>query len=233
VLTRPQTSPQIIDRQPGRAGELVLRENDGHHELISNGVFLMDTRDGRSERELVRRALGATDGHGGQSAGKHVLIAGLGVGFSLVEALSATTPDGDVEVARVVVLEWEPAVVAWHRSILGPRTGGAVHDPRVRCRIEDIVAWLRRPATDVFDAVCLDVDNGPDWTVAPGNAWLYSDEGLAALHDRIDPGGALTVWASDRSAAFEQRLGHRFGAVRTFAVPVARGAPDIIYLARR
>ncbi len=219
----PSRRPTTVARESGLAGELVLREHDGVYELISNGVFLMDSSDGRSERELVALALAATDGW----HDRHVLLAGLGVGFSLAEALGAS----DVE--RVVVVESEPAVVRWNRELTGPRTGGRVDDPRVQCDVADVVTWLQGPVTERFDVICLDVDNGPDWTVRDENRWLYTDEGLDAAHDRLVEGGALTVWSAARAPAFERRLRRRFGAVERREVPVARGGPDVLYLARR
>lgn len=218
----PEPTTKTIARQPGRSGELALRERAGDYEIISNGMFLMDTRDGRSERMLVRSALDAA----GPAHARRVLIAGLGVGFSLAEALSSPT------VAEVLVIEWEPAVVAWNRTTTGARTGGCVDDSRVRCEIADLVDWLQRPAGDVFDVLCLDVDNGPHWTVAPSNRWLYENEGLQAMGERLTEGGVLTVWSAEHVPAFEQRLQRGFGDVRRIEVPVARGEPDVIYLAR-
>lgn len=213
---------RTVDRRPGRAGELALRERAGDYEIISNGVFLMSTRDGRSERALVRAALDPIP----RAGDRGVLVAGLGVGFSLAEALAS--PD----VARVVVVEWEPAVVAWNRTRTGARTGGSVDDPRVTCETADLVAWLRQPVGDRFDAVCLDVDNGPHWTVAPANRWLYRDAGIAALRGRLADGGVLCVWSAAHVPAFEDRLRRRFRIVERLEVPVARGEPDVIYRAR-
>jgi spermidine synthase len=221
----PTTEPptRTIARQPGRSGELMLRERAGEYEIISNGVFLMDTRDGRSERLLVRAALDATS----SGRERRVVIAGLGVGSSLAEALSC--PD----VVEVLVIEWEPAVVEWNRTTTGARTGGRVDDARVRCEIADLVEWLQRPANELFDVFCLDVDNGPHWTVSPSNLWLYEDAGLAAMRGRLVEGGALSIWSAAHVAVLEQRLQRRFGRVRRLEVPVARGEPDVVYLAHR
>ena len=212
-----------MSRRRGRAGELALRERGGDYEIISNGVFLMDTRDGRSERLLVRWALEAmlpsTEGR--------VLIAGLGVGWSLAEALAS------LDVVDVLVIEWEQAVVTWNRTTTGSRTGGCVADPRVRCEITDLVAWLQRPSAERFDAICLDVDNGPDWTVSPTNGWLYTDQGLEALRDRLGEGGVLTVWSAGHLGAFERRLKRHFRDVRRRELQVPRGEPDVVYLAER
>jgi spermidine synthase len=215
-----------IARAPGRAGELVLRSDGDHLELISNGVFLMDTRDGRSERLLVRAAVAAAT-----RPVRRILLGGLGLGFSLAEALAVPG------VERVVVVEVERAVVAWNRDHAAPVTGGSVDAAGVECVVADLVAWLRDPSQTAdagpFDAICLDIDNGPDWLVTDDNAWLYGDEGLAALRDRLRPGGALTVWSSRPVTTFRARLGHHFAAVGSIDLEVARGEPDTIYHARR
>ncbi len=212
---------RTLARHPGRAGELALRERDGDYEIISNGVFLMDTRDGRSERLLVRSALDLV----ASSTPCRVLLGGLGVGFSLAEALASP------EVSEVVVVEWEPAIVDWCRATIGARTGGDLGDPRVRCEDADLVEWLQRPWAETFDAICLDVDNGPHWTVSPGNSWLYGAEGLAAVQARLAARGVLAVWSAEQVPTFERRLRGRFREVQREEVPVARGAPDIVYLA--
>ncbi|HEX6469654.1 MAG TPA: spermidine synthase [Streptosporangiaceae bacterium] len=213
--------PVVVERAPGRAGgELVLRRAGADHEIISNGVFLMDTRGGTSERLLVRGALA------GAAGAARVLIGGLGVGFSLAEA--ADHPRAAV--AEVTVVELEPAVIAWHRTHLRGCSAGALDDPRVTVTCADLLDWL--PATpDRFDAICLDIDNGPHWTVTERNAGLYGDAGLGLLAERLAPGGRLAVWSANAAPAFARRLRARFGHVEVRAVPVARGEPDMIYFA--
>ncbi len=129
---------RIVERAPGRQGELALRAVGDHYEIISNGVFLMDTRNGESERLLVRLAL-----RGGADRWR-LLIGGLGVGFSLAEALRSD------RLERVTVVEIEPKIVEWNRTCLAPYSGDALSDPRVRLVVEDVVAWLdreREPST--------------------------------------------------------------------------------------
>lgn len=213
---------RTVSRVTGRAGELVLRERAGHYEIISNGVFLMDTRDGRSERLLMRWALDSM-----RSPEMHILIAGLGVGWTLGEALRS--PD----VADILIIEWEPDVVRWNKTITGALTGSNLDDPRVRYDIDDLVAWLQRPTDETFNIICLDVDNGPRWTVSPTNQWLYEDEGITAMHDRLADGGVLTVWSAARDERYEKRLHQRFRHVHHRESPARRGEPDIIYLAQR
>ncbi|MDI1462628.1 spermidine synthase [Catellatospora sp. KI3] len=211
-------SATTVDRAVTSRGELVLRESDGHYEVISNGVFLMDTRAGQSERLLVRAALDTAPD------GARLLIGGLGVGFSLAEAAASARP------AHITVAEIEPTLVAWHRGPLARFSAGAMDDPRVRVVTADLTAWLRTSA-ETFDAICLDIDNGPDWTVFDGNAALYTDDGLELLRRHLTPAGVLAVWSAGESPAFARRLDAAVGPVRTLRVPVPRGEPDIVYLA--
>lgn len=212
--------PRVLERVAGRLGELVLRGDGTDFELISNGVFLMDTRGGASERLLVRAALERLEGPA------RLLIGGLGVGFSLAEALASAL------VERVTVVEIEPVVVAWNRTHLAARAGDPLSDPRVEVVVADLLDWLRSGG-ERFEAICLDVDNGPGWTVADGNRALYGEEGLALLRARLLPGGVLSVWSAAAEEAFEARLLRRFGRVERFAVPALRGEPDVVYAASR
>jgi spermidine synthase len=202
-----------VERLQTPRGELVLRRDGDHHEIVSNGMFLMDTRDGRSERELVRAAV--------RGPGARVLIGGLGVGFSLAEALR-------LDPAAVTVVEIEPAVVRWNREHLGTT---ALDDPRVTLVVADLVAFLGT-SPDRYDAICLDVDNGPEWTVTVDNATLYGDQGLSAVDRRLAPGGTLAVWSANRAPAFEARLRARYAEVRTIEVAVPRGEPDVVWAVR-
>ncbi|HEY6747573.1 MAG TPA: hypothetical protein VI357_17870 [Mycobacteriales bacterium] len=201
-----------VERLQTPRGELVLRRDGEHHEIVSNGMFLMDTRNGDSERALVRAAV--------RGPGARVLIGGLGVGFSLAAAL-------ELAPAAVTVVEIEPAVVRWNREHLGT---AALDDPRVTVLVDDLAAVLRTPGE--YDAICLDVDNGPEWTVTVDNASLYGESGLSAVDDRLAPGGTLAVWSAGRASAFEARLRARYADVRTIEIPVPRGEPDIVWTAR-
>jgi spermidine synthase len=202
-----------VERLQTPRGELVLRRDGEHHEIVSNGMFLMDTRNGSSERALVRAAV--------RGPGARVLIGGLGVGFSLAEALA-------LDPAAVTVVEIEPAVVRWNRSHL--RTA-ALDDPRVRVVVADLAAFLT--GAGAYDAICLDVDNGPEWTVTVDNTSLYGESGLSAVDRRLAPGGTLAVWSANRAPAFEARLRARYPEVGVVEIPAARGEPDVVYTARR
>lgn len=224
----------VLARVDGRCGELVLRAaGGGHFEVIANGVFLMDTRGGASERLLVTAAADR------MPPGGHVLVGGLGVGFSLAAALAHPA------VHRVAVVEREPAVVEWARGPLAPFNGGALADPRVSCVEADLVAFLLgctaqpggaaqpdHAAAGRYDAICLDIDNGPEWTVTEGNRSLYGAAGLDAVARRLSPGGVLAVWSASAAPEFAARLRARFDEVDVLAVPVPRGEPDTVFVAR-
>jgi len=214
--------PVVLDRRDGPFGETVLRRSGDRLEIIANGTFLMDTSDGRSERLLVDAALAALPP---DRAAATVLIGGLGVGFSLARAVAEPRWGG------VTVVERDPAVIDWHR--LGhfvPYSGDALADPRVRLVTDDLTAYVTGTA-DTYDALCLDIDNGPDWTVTENNGSLYKPSGLSACRERLTSGGVLAVWSAQPSAAFEAALrGAGFGEVRTLEVPVARGVPDVVHV---
>lgn len=209
---------EVHDRRTGPHGELVLRGDGDHFEIISNGVFLMDTRAGGSERLLVRATLERL------ARPSDLLIGGLGVGFSLAEALRSPYA------RSITVVECEPAVIGWHAGPLRPYSEGALDDPRVRVECADLLAWLGT-ASGRYDALCLDIDNGPDWTVRADNAALYGPEGLDLLASRLRPGGVLAVWSAAAVPAFEDRLRQRFTGVSARSVEVVRGEPDVVYLA--
>jgi len=209
----------VVERVVTPRGELVLRRTQGHYEIIDNGVFLMDTRNGASERLLVRAALDAC----GQPRVR-LLIGGLGVGFSLDEALRHPA------VTEVVVVEREEAVIRWHATHFGAQASRARKDRRTRVVNADLTAWLVEGAAR-FDAICLDVDNGPEWTVAAGNAVLYTEEGLSRLGRRLVPGGVLAVWSAMAAPGFHAALGRQFTSVQVHLVEVPRGDPDHVYVA--
>ncbi|MFD7814080.1 spermidine synthase [Streptomyces sp. NPDC059785] len=216
--------PEVIDRRDGPYGEVVLRRHGELLQIIANGCFLMDTSDGRSERLLVDAAYAALDGR----AGPAVLIGGLGVGFSLAHAAA------DPRWGRITVVEREPAVIGWHRAgPLSEISAGALADPRTEVVEADLVRHVHETSA-TYDALCLDIDNGPGWTVTEGNDDLYSTAGLAGCARVLKPGGVLAVWSAQPSPEFEGTLRNAgFQRVRTKEIPVARGVPDVVHLAVR
>lgn len=214
--------PRVLDRVTTPRGELVLRRVGDHLEVVSSGIFLMDTRGGGSERALVREALRA---HG---AARSLLVGGLGVGFSLLEAVRHPTLD------RVVVVEIEQRVLDWHATHLAHLTATALADRRVEVLVADVADHLASSA-GAYDVVCLDVDNGPEWPVTDDNAALYTGAGLAGTIRALRPDGILGVWSSAVSPAFESLLREQLTQVRVLEIdaPAPRGGPDVVYLGRR
>jgi spermidine synthase len=220
----PHDIPEVLDRREGPHGEVVLRRHGGLLQIIANGCFLMDTSDGRSERRLVDAALDALD----DRPAPHVLIGGLGVGFSLAHA--AANPRW----GRITVVEREAAIIDWHRDgPLSTLSAPALADQRARIVKTDLVAFVNETC-DTFDALCLDIDNGPDWTVTDGNDGLYAPAGLTSCARVLKPGGVLAVWSAQPSPEFEGTLRNAgFQRVRTEEIPVARGVPDVVHIGVR
>ncbi|MGW0628254.1 spermidine synthase [Streptomyces sp. NPDC002758] len=228
-MTAAYDFPVVLDRREGPYGEVVLRRHGRLLQIIANGCFLMDTSDGRSERLLVDAAYEALNRRpvDGQSR-PDVLIGGLGVGFSLAHAAE------DARWGRITVVEREPAVIGWHRcGPLSELSADALADPRTEILETDLVAYVNETSA-TFDALCLDIDNGPGWTVTEGNGGLYSPAGLAGCARVLRPGGVLAVWSAQPSPEFEGCLWNAgFQQVRTEEIPVARGVPDVVHLAVR
>jgi spermidine synthase len=231
----PDGPPVVLDRREGPHGEVVLRRHGALLQIIANGCFLMDTSDGRSERLLMDAALEALDDRPAPS----VLIGGLGVGFSLAHAAA------DPRWGRITVVEREAAIIDWHGGAgrapisaseppaapLAEISAAALADPRTAIVHADLRTHLRT-TTARYDALCLDIDNGPGWTVTEDNNDLYSPAGLAECRTRLTPGGVLAVWSAEPSPEFETTLRDAgFRAVHTKEIPVARGVPDAVHIA--
>ena len=182
---------------PGSGGELQLyRRNTEYSICIRGGGVLMSSRAHGSEDALGELACRKIAGRPQPC----VLIGGLGMGFTLAAALQHLAAD-----AMVVVAELVPAVVAWNRGILGEVAGHPLRDARTRVREGD-VARILKAERRAYDAILLDVDNGPEGLTRKGNDWLYTLEGLTAAYAALRPGGVLAVWSADADRRFTQRL---------------------------
>lgn len=215
----PRDHPQVIERLETPRGELVLRRRGAHYEIISNGVFLMATYNGRSERLLAEKALAAA------RRPRRVLVGGLGVGFTLAAALD------HLGVEQVTVVEVEPAVIAWQGRHLAPWSANALADPRVQVVTADLIDWLAAAPAQSFEAALIDIDNGPGWTVTTTNDRLYGDGGLATMRRTLADGGVAAFWSAAGDENFRLRLTRCFTRVIVHTVPVDRGMPDVIYVA--
>ena len=180
----------VLERITSPGGELTLSRRGEEYAIRVAGIELMSSRDHSSEDELGRAAVARLE-----ATSPRVLIGGLGMGFTLRAAL-----DGLPATAHVEVVEIVPDVVRWNRGVLAKLAGEPLADPRVEVIEADVVHVIRK-ATDRYDAIVLDVDNGPD-AVYEGNAALYKRNGLAAAKAALVPGGWLAVWSSFRSMTF-------------------------------
>lgn len=149
--------------------------------------------------------------------GARVLVGGLGMGFTLRAVLGALGAD-----AEVVVAELLPTIVEWNRGPLGALAQMPLDDPRTTLAVGD-VATIVKKASRSFDAILLDVDNGPEAFSVASNAWLYGRAGIGALRDALRPGGCVVVWSAVESVPFSRALGA--AGLATEVRPVrARGA---------
>jgi spermidine synthase len=220
---KPQAWRELARAITDCGDELVLRERMGTFEIRCNGWDLMSNRAHYSEQWMARVAC-----HRLRRAARRVLIGGLGMGFTLRAALDVL-PDA----AEVVVAELLADIIAWNRGVLAPLTDRPLDDPRVRVACAD-VAELLQP--DSFDAILLDVDNGPGAVMLRRNASLYSPAGLRRVQCALREEGILAVWSASPSPLFEQTL--RDGGLRWDRTDVpARGTDNdplhSIYLAAR
>ena len=194
-------------------GEIVLYERDGAYFIRVNGLELMTSRAHGSEEDLARLTLAQL-----KRKKPKILVGGLGMGFTLRAVLDAVPKS-----ARVMVAEILPAVVEWNRTELAHLAHSPLEDPRVAV-VERDVADIIAAGPSAFDAVLLDVDNGPEALTVSENERLYGNQGLTAIHRCLRPGGVLGVWSADPDRAFEKRLVKAGFKVSTETVPARRGA---------
>lgn len=210
----------VLRRAPGVAGgEVVLRARaDGHHELIVDGVFAMDTVQTSTERALAVAALGRVDGDA-----LRVVVGGLGLGCTIRALLD------DERVAAVDVVELEPALVEWLHDGAVPGADDLLRDPRVRVHVGDVLDRLPALPAGSADCVLLDVDNGPSFLVHGSNASVYEATFLRCCLRVLRPGGVLAVWASDPSPALRDRLAAEAAACEELPLPVEREGHQFTY----
>jgi spermidine synthase len=209
---------------PG-GGELRLMQRGAEFSIMAGPIELMNSRVSGSEEALATLACGRIRERGDA----RVLIGGLGMGFTLRAAL-ATLEQG----ASVTVAELVPAVVAWARGPMAGLFENCLDDKRVSIHQGD-VAELLRPGGERYDAILLDVDNGPEGLTRKANDALYGLNGLRAAYAALRPGGSLAVWSSHQHPAFTERLqraGYAVEEVRARASG-GRGARHVIWIATR
>jgi len=220
-----------IARAASERGEVVLRrrrdgedpDEPGVVELRVNGVFVMDTLETSTERELAAVALRQVE------QPLHVLVGGLGLGFTAHEVLA------DPRVERVDVVEVEEALVGWMRDGTVPHGPTFLADERLHLVVADVRAAVAEVVPRSYDLVLLDVDNGPGHLVFEGNLEIYQDAFLSRLAEVLRPGGAVAVWSAAESKPLVSAMSRAFGTVTPVAYDVdfqGRSAEYYLYIGR-
>ena len=210
----------------GGEGTLRLKRRGAEFSIMLGDNELMNSRLSGSEQALASLCCERL----ADRPAPKFLIGGLGMGFTLRAALEKLGPKAEVVVAELV-----PAVVAWARGPMAEVFSGSLDDSRVKIREADVGAVIAE-ARGAWDAILLDVDNGPDGLTRQGNDALYSAQGLAFAHRALTPGGIFSVWSSAPDPAFTRRLkqaGFQVAEVPTRASKKKRGARHMIWLAAR
>lgn len=215
----------LIDTAPlPGGGDLRLKRRGAEFSIMLGPIELMNSRLSGSEEALARLACERL----ADRAAPRLLIGGLGMGFTLRAALAVAPPAAEILVAELV-----PAVVGWARGPMAEVFGGCLDDPRVTVHTGDVAALIGG-ARAHFDAILLDVDNGPDGLTVPENDRLYDARGLGAARAALTQGGVLAVWSSAPDPRFTQRLrraGFRVEEVPVRATGRSRGARHMIWCA--
>lgn len=221
------TPRELIDtaKIPG-GDELRLFRRGKDFMIVLDRNELMSTRMSGSEEAL---AVMSCERLAGRKA-PHLLIGGYGMGFTLRAALAALPGDAQVTVAELV-----PEIIQWARGPMAELAAGCLDDARVRLFEGDVAAVIG-DARQTYDAILLDVDNGPDGLTRERNDGLYSVRGLAAARQALTPGGVLAIWSAAPDNAFARRLGAAGFAVEEVAVRArgnGKGARHVIWFARK
>ncbi|MEP7222303.1 MAG: spermidine synthase [Novosphingobium sp.] len=206
--------------------ELRLFRHGRDHIIVLDRNELMNTRMSGSEEALAVMSIDRL------SARKtpHLLIGGYGMGFTLRAALGKLGPQSQVTVAEIV-----PEIIEWARGPMAELTAGCLDDRRV-VLVEDDVSWLIDGADEEYDAILLDVDNGPDGLTREANDRLYSKKGLRLAKAALRPGGVLAVWSAAPDTRFAQRLrdaGFAVDEVRVRARSNGKGGHHLIWFATK
>jgi spermidine synthase len=210
---------------PGASGELRLMRRGDEFSIRLGQNELMNTRLSGSEEALATLACERL----GERPKPRLLIGGLGMGFTLRAALAVLG-----EGAEIIVAELVPAVIAWARVEMAEVFGTCLTDPRVTIQQVD-VGRLIRSERGAYDAILLDVDNGPEALTHLSNDSLYTNEGLRAARAALRPGGILAVWSQGPDASFAKRFakaGFTVEEIMVRASRAKRGARHIIWLGK-
>ena len=198
---------------PGAKAEMVLLRRDDEFVIRVDGHTLMGSRMHGSEDALADMAFD----HLGQREDARVLVGGLGMGFTAAAALRRAAPS-----AVVVAAELVPKVIEWNRGPLAAVADRPLEDPRLQIHAGDVLEVIRNGDVS-WDAIILDIDNGPRGLSSPSNQWLYGRQGLKALYGAAKPGGMVGVWSASPDRVFTARM-EQAGFETTVATVRARGS---------
>ena len=211
---------------PGSDVELRLMQRGVEFSMKLGQNELMSSRLSGSEEALATLACRRLEA----VKAPHLLIGGLGMGFTLRAALAVLGPK-----ARITVAELVPAVIAWARGPMAEIFGDSLDDPRAKILSADVIEVIAsKPGA--FDAILLDVDNGPEGLIRKANDALYDSKGLKAIHRALKPGGVLAVWSSGPHPAFSKRLrdaGFEVNEVAVRATTKRSGARHLIWFSTK
>jgi spermidine synthase len=207
---------------PGEGNDLRLYRRDQEYSIRTGNIELMNSRVHGSEDALAELACQRIN----DRPQPQILIGGLGMGYTLAAALRKLGPE-----AKVIIAELIPAVVTWNRGVLAALAGNPLNDPRVTIHEGD-VGQLIRTQHNYYDAILLDVDNGPEGLTRKENDSLYSTAGLNAASAALRPGGIFGVWSISPEPAFTKRLQRAGFTVEEIRVRAhaGRGARHMIWL---
>jgi len=220
---------KTVDRSdvPGDEGELKLMNRGTEFSIRTAGNELMNSRIHASEEALAELTYNRIKR--GESELK-VLIGGLGMGFTLAAALKQSKSDTLITISELI-----PAVVKWNKEHIGHLAGNPLKDPRVSVKVEDVMKTIGKKKS-VWDAIVLDVDNGPDGLTRDDNHRLYGRAGLKTSFSALRSGGILSIWSSGVDHGFTNRLkqcGFKTEIVTVRARKSGKGSRHTIWLAAK
>jgi spermidine synthase len=212
---------------PGSDAELTLSQRNDDFAIRISGVpgDLMNSRRHHSEDALAEFACGRLS----RIENTRILVGGLGMGFTLATVLKTVRHSAEVIVAELV-----PAVVEWNRGLLGRCAGRPVEDSRTRIHLGDVADLLKQRSAK-FDAILLDIDNGPEAMTHSDNEWLYSLAGLETIYEKLRPGGIVAIWSARADQRFTKRL-NKTGfdvQLRTVRARPGKGSRHTIFVAQK
>jgi len=196
-------------------GILSLTEHDGSYSISLDGKELMHSRANASE--LLLGSLGVAQLNNETDA--RVLIGGLGLGYTLKSVLESVGDKTTIEVAEMI-----PEVIEWNRSYLKNLNGSLLDHSQVETRLADVTQLIQEAEPHTYDAILLDVDNGPNAMVADSNASLYSNKGIRSICRALKKNGRLIVWSAGPDHGFEKRMGRAGLQVETVRAKAHAGA---------